>query len=66
MLYYDILKGEIYFIRNKFNLVHGDRITGDALTLHHLHSMGACVSYVWQSLSDITEQLLVGHQSGSQ
>ena len=28
--------------------------------------MGACVSYVWQSLSHITEQLLAGHQSGSQ
>ena len=25
--------------------------TGGALTLHQLHSMGACVSYVWQSLS---------------
>ena len=27
---------------------------------------GGLVSYVWQSLSDITEQLLAGHQSGSQ
>ena len=45
---------------------HGGRITGGALKLHQLRSVGACVSYVWQSLSDITEQLLVGHQSGSQ
>ena len=27
---------------------------------------GACVSYIWQSLSDITDQLLAGHQSCSQ
>ena len=40
--------------------------TGGALTLNQLHSVGVCVSYVWQSLSRITEQLLVGHQSGSQ
>ena len=44
----------------------GGRITGGALTLLQLHSVGACVSYVWQSLSDITDQLLMGHQSGSQ
>ena len=48
------------------NKQHGGRITGGALTLHQLHSVGACVSYVWQSLPDITEQLLVGHQSGNQ
>ena len=47
-------------------IIHGGRINGGALTLHQLHSVGACVSYFWQSLSDITEQLLVGHQSGSQ
>ena len=32
---------------------HGGKITGGALTLHQVHSVGACVSYVWQSLSDI-------------
>ena len=40
--------------------------SGGALTLIQVHSVGACVSYVWQSLLDITEQLLMGHQSGSQ
>ena len=40
--------------------------TGGALTLNLLHSVGVCISYVWQSLSDITEQLLAGHQRGSQ
>ena len=40
--------------------------SGGALTLHQLHSVGVCVSYIWQSLSDITEQLLAGHQSGRQ
>ena len=40
--------------------------TGGALTLNLLQSVGVCISYVWQSLSDITVQLLVGHQSGSQ
>ena len=40
---------------------HGGRITGGALTLHQLHSVGACVSYAGRILSDITEQLLVGH-----
>ena len=38
------------------------------LPLHQLHSVsvGVCLSYVWQSLSDKTEQLVAGHQSGSQ
>ena len=31
-----------------------------------MHSVGVCVSCVWQSLSDITELLSAGHQSGSQ
>ena len=44
----------------------GRNYSGGALTLHQLHSVWVCVSYVWQSLSDITEQLLAGHQSGSQ
>ena len=35
-------------------------------TIHVMHSVGVCVSYVWQSLSEITEQLLADHQSGSQ
>ena len=35
--------------------------TGGVLTLYLLHSVEVCISYVWQSLSDITEQLLVGH-----
>ena len=34
--------------------------------LHQLHSVAVCVSNVLQSLSDIAEQLLAGHQSVSQ